>query len=436
MKRSRHIIIIILALMLFANNALAQTEKNVQSQQSSTPAVTASVSAGNIRFASPEGVLQMRLEIYSASGELMFDSSLRKGSILDWKITDATQAMTDGSYVSVVTVMDFQGQLRQRLGALTVQSGQLTLKRLAQGELNAAQSKTLTLRRQSQKIELTDNDDALTIMRDGKDRAVVVAAHDGQDGQVTSTSGALSFRTGNVFSGAEKEQMRVTPEGRVGIGTNKPEATLDVAGTIRAREGIVFADGTVLKSASEASKVNSGGVTVSAPTVNPTANVAGTGTTSRLTKWTDGVGTLGDSAITEVGGNVGIGTASPASTLHLAGPGGVNAITLNTPGNQRFRFQTVPNIPNWGAFTINSNYNSGWFLDEPGTNGWFFKLDTRGGNNANTENGLWLYRIPSGPNPHTNETPVFGVTTGRAFFADNVGIGVNAPAEKLRSRAT
>ena len=62
MKRSR--LIFVLSLLLCVNSALAQTEKNAPSQQSSTPAVTASVSTGgNIRFAAPEGVLQMRLEI-------------------------------------------------------------------------------------------------------------------------------------------------------------------------------------------------------------------------------------------------------------------------------------------------------------------------------------------------------------------------------------
>jgi hypothetical protein len=43
--------------------------------------------------------------------------------------------------------------------------------------------------------------------------------------------------------------MRVTPDGRVGIGTDKPDDALDVAGTIRARGGIRFDDGTVLTSA-------------------------------------------------------------------------------------------------------------------------------------------------------------------------------------------
>jgi hypothetical protein len=96
-----------------------------------------------------------------------------------------------------------------------------------------------------------------------------------------------------VLTGKDKEQMRVTPEGRVGIGTDKPEATLDVAGTIRAR-GIRFDDGTVLTSA---------------------------GTANRISKWLDGAGTLGDSAITEsAAGNVGIGTTTPATKFDLVGP--------------------------------------------------------------------------------------------------------------------
>ena len=131
-------------------------------------------------------------------------------------------------------------------------------------------------------------------------------------------------------------------------------------------------------------------------------------------------------------GNVGIGTSSPASTLHLAGSGGVSAITLNTPGTQRFRIQTLPGTPNWGGMTLNSDFNgTGWVLDDSNTNGWFFKLDGRGGNTGGQKNGLWLYRIPPGANSHSDESPVFGVTNGQAFFAGNVGIGVDTPAQKL-----
>jgi hypothetical protein len=43
--------------------------------------------------------------------------------------------------------------------------------------------------------------------------------------------------------------MRITPEGRVGIGTKTPETTLDVAGTVRTTGSIQFGDGTTLSSA-------------------------------------------------------------------------------------------------------------------------------------------------------------------------------------------
>jgi hypothetical protein len=124
------------------------------------------------------------------------------------------------------------------------------------------------------------------------------------------------------------------------------------------------------------------------------------------------------------GGNVGIGTSSPQSLLHLAGPGGVNTLTFDSPGVQKFRFGTISGIVNWGAETINARYTgSAWVLDDTATNGWFFKLDGRGGNAAGVINGLWLYRIPSGAGNHTDETPVFGVTNGNAYFAQPVGIG-------------
>jgi trimeric autotransporter adhesin len=322
MKRLRTILII-LSLTLFANSALAQTEKNAQSQQPSTPAVLASGSAVDVRFTAPEGVLQMRLEIYNDKGDLVFDSGLRKGSILDWKITDASQALTNGSYICAVTVMDLQGQLKQRLGAFSLQSGQLTLQRLGQGELNAAQSQALTIRKQAQKIETANNNEFITVLREGKDRSVVVTAHDGQDGQVAATSGAITFRTGDIFSNRAREQMRITPDGRVGIGIDKPEATLDVAGQIRARGGISFDDGTVMTTAPRV-----GG----SPTL-----IGGTGTQNKISKWTDNVGNLGDSSITEdTNGNIGIGAAPAASVrLNVSSPFGTVpfGFTQNAPAS-------------------------------------------------------------------------------------------------------
>jgi hypothetical protein len=49
----------------------------------------------------------------------------------------------------------------------------------------------------------------------------------------------------------------------------------------------------------------------------PPLAVSGTGTTNLLAKWLDNVGTLGNSQIYDSGTNVGIGTTSPARSLHI-----------------------------------------------------------------------------------------------------------------------
>lgn len=327
MSKARRLIANVLLTAVFTSYAGAQTAITSLSREeakTSAPAVTASASGGGARYAAPGDVLQIRLEIYSVTGELVFDSGQRGGGVLDWKVADVPQGMADGSYISVVTVKDLRGKLGQRLGSVTLQGGSVTLGRAADSELSAAQLAVVGTARQSRKIESPASDDsALTILRDGKERAVTVTTHDGQNGQVTSTSGALTLRTGDVLTGKDKEHVRITPEGQVGIGTEKPEATLDVAGTIRARDGIIFADGTVLKSApgsgvgyASGSDKQSG---VNIGSAN-SATTSGTGVTGKIAKWTDGpAGELGNSGLTEVGGKLGIGTAAPNYEITMFG---------------------------------------------------------------------------------------------------------------------
>lgn len=145
-----------------------------------------------------------------------------------------------------------------------------------------------------------------------------------------------------------------------------------------------------------------------------------------------GIGT--NAALTiDTNSNVGIGTTNPASILHLNNvTTGDVAVTLDTPGNQNVRLQTIPAVNNWGAFSLNADYNgTGWDLDETTSNGWFFKLDTRGGNSDSSNNGLWLFRIPNGANPHTDESAIFGITNGRTYMSGNAGIGTETPSSTL-----
>ena len=258
----------------------------------------------------------MRLEIYTDAGERLYDTDFRRGNILDLKTAEVPQLMSGGSYLCVVTFRDMRGRTGQRLGTVSAEGGQLSLRAARGGKVSEAQRQALSQ---------SDDEAALAILKEGATPPATVAAHDGQDGQVTSTSGALTLRTGDVFSGKEKEHVRITPEGQVGIGTDKPEATLDVAGTIRARGGIVFDDGTVLTTATggdklKAASTSEAGKTGAAATTGGTANATGTGTTGGIIKWTDGPnGVMADSIINEASGRISIGNGftTPAAKLHI-----------------------------------------------------------------------------------------------------------------------
>ena len=103
--------------------------------------------------------------------------------------------------------------------------------------------------------------------------------------------------------------MRLTEDGDLGIGTTEPKTTLDVAGTIRAQRFLVAKPKPVGAGVSAQDSLTSNA------TEPEESLITGTGTQDRIAKWIDNSGTLGDSAITETGGNVGIGTTAPGSKL-------------------------------------------------------------------------------------------------------------------------
>lgn len=212
--------------VILCGAASAQDAGAAQQQSSSVAVVTAAGSASGVRFVAPGEARRIRLEVYSAAGERVFDSDFRAGGILDWD----GAGLADGSYLCVATVEDLQGKAARRLSAVTVQSGRAAIQKEDEESLKARYAQALASSGQAQA-------DAAAASK--KAQAVTVTAHDGQDGQVTSTAGALTFRTGDVFAGRDRERMRITPEGQVGIGTDNPTATLDVAGTIRARRHTV-----------------------------------------------------------------------------------------------------------------------------------------------------------------------------------------------------
>ena len=421
---------ILTSVLLLAGPVLAQNNAAGQRGEAG-PAVAVSSTAAGVRFVAPGDARRVRLEVYTAAGERLFDSGFRAGGIYNWD----GQGLQDGSYLCVLTAEDLEGQSSRRLSSVTIAGGRAALGKEAEEQLKLSYAQAISAAGLGQ-------DEPTAAARAKKSNALTVTAHDGTDGQVTATAGALTFRTGDVFTGQEQEQMRVTPEGRVGIGTNAPEDTLDVAGTIRARGGIRFDDGTVLTSANglgSKTSVFSSTTSVTAGDT-PTINIAGTGTSNKLAKWLDGTGTLGDSVLTEVNGNIGVGTSTPGSPFTVTSNTNVSplaiegahpivmgfAIENKNAGSKRWAFQVTGSqhpqgIPK-GSFifrqgtddinpmVLAANGNAGFGVNVPGQ-----RVDVAGNVRVNgTGNGIIF---PDGTKQTTAGNGGAGSMTGTAIVS-------------------
>jgi hypothetical protein len=73
-------------LLTFAVATHAQTEASSARTRTEPPLVTAAATAERVRFAAPNGVVQLRLEVYDGAGRKVFDTEQRGGSVLDWHL--------------------------------------------------------------------------------------------------------------------------------------------------------------------------------------------------------------------------------------------------------------------------------------------------------------------------------------------------------------
>ena len=286
--------------------AQAQDARARETSGAAGPAVTISLTERGVRFAALGSFGKMRLEVFNADGTSLHNSDFAAGSVRDWVLDSKDgQLLPDGTYLCVITIRDLSGRLTTKQGSVVLQGGQPSLK-MPDGE----------------SVEVVQPDKSLARVTDPPDNALTLIGHDGKNGQVVNTRGALTFRFGDFFGGKDKELMRLTPEGNLGLGVKSPQAKLDVAGTIRTG-GIEFANGTV-QTTGLSGRVDAQGNVVPATT--------GTGTQGRLAKWMDNGGTLGDSLLNETGNFI---------ELRATSGSGVNPTITNpnsTPNFAQFQF--------------------------------------------------------------------------------------------------
>src|SRR6266550_1982140 len=256
-------LLLVCSLLTLCTLSLSLGQEVKEDHPNKTQIVTASVTPEGVRISAPSAVVQLRLEVYDDAGQKLLDTEQRGGNVLDWHLQGgAGQRVPDGTYLCVVTIKKLSGRLSQKLGLVTISAESTKLRSAGVAELSLRQTQAVG--------PIEDEAEGLTVMGAGDAQPVTVLANNGDEAQLARTRGALTFRKGDFFSGTDKEQMRLTEEGNLGIGTKKPQAKLDVAGTIRAREGFVFSDGSKLN-------VNDkGALSLTSSNGNAVPNVAGT----------------------------------------------------------------------------------------------------------------------------------------------------------------
>ncbi len=199
---------------------------------SGKPLITASVSSSQVRLTALALTRRIRLEIFSQTGEPVYDSDFRSGNRMEWEAKDQQGAvLRDGIYGCVVTVEDLDGQISHRQGLFRIKDGAMLFDT---AHPNAA--------------EVSDGQENVTILRAEYPSPFTLVSHDGKEGWIESASGGLSFFAGSQSRNRDTgPHLRLTAEGNLGIGVAEPQAKLDVAGLIRTSEGIQFGDGTVLR---------------------------------------------------------------------------------------------------------------------------------------------------------------------------------------------
>ena len=204
----------------------------------SSPLVTAQTAKDHLRFTALTVGSRIRLEILSPAGDILFDSNLRPGNLIEWPLGDQQGSrLSDGVYGCIVTVAELSGRVTYGRGLFRLADGKATFDASVRSLFEEA---PVGSGEESTSILATDDRFPFTFM-----------GHDGTDARIESATGGLILHAGRFYAGeaAQSPHMRLTPDGNLGIGVRDPRARLDVEGLIHTSQGIMFPDGTIQKTA-------------------------------------------------------------------------------------------------------------------------------------------------------------------------------------------
>jgi hypothetical protein len=250
--------------------------------------------------------------------------------------------------------------------------------------------------------------------------------HDATDAYLYNiANGAMIFGTNNA------ERMRITSGGNVGIGTTAPAFPLDIVGDIRSSGNIRSSNGTI--------------TTAISWQTGPTYGIVGTFSNHDLSIWTNN----SQKMLVTAAGNVGIGTSTPTTLLHVsgttggvfevdgAGAAGVNAFYVSSSGNVGIGTTntTFRLFVTGSTNTVNFKGSGSAVFSVDGTSGRLFQVDdslTGSLFSVNTAAGLPLIEAFS------NNTVLIGQYGQNTLYVSQsrVGIGTTIPASRLHVSGT
>lgn len=144
---------------------------------------------------------------------------------------------------------------------------------------------------------------------------------------VADESGEIVFQSGQVAGQALDWDMKDSAGARV------PPGSYLVTVTYRASSGKLRKR---VEQVEVTEEVTGGAAARTQAAPNPQPNIAGTGATGKIAKWTNSTGTLGNSIITESAAKIGVNVAAPVSKLHVVSASADKPPRLQSTGNTSF----------------------------------------------------------------------------------------------------